>query len=334
MWKSKTMGEESNMERSLTMELVRVTEAAALASARWMGRGKKEAADNAATEAMRKVFDTIPMQGTVVIGEGEMDEAPMLYIGEELGTGHGPEVDVAVDPLEGTNILAAGTWGAFAVIAIADRGNLLHAPDMYMDKIAVGPECAGKIDINAPVIENLKAVAKAKNKAIEDVVAIVLNRPRHDQIISEIREAGARIKLITDGDVAAALNTAFDFTGVDIMFGIGGAPEGVLAAVGLKCLGGELQGKLKPQNDEELRRCHEMGIADVDKVLTMDDLVKGDDCIFAATGITDGELLKGVQFKEGSIGTTQSLVMRAKSGTVRFIDGRHSLRTKPNLVMK
>ncbi|HHY73829.1 MAG TPA: class II fructose-bisphosphatase [Bacillus bacterium] len=321
------------MERSLSMELVRVTEAAALASARWMGRGEKEASDNAATEAMRTVFDTIPMQGTVVIGEGEMDEAPMLYIGEDLGTGHGPKVDVAVDPLEGTNILAAGTWGAFAVIAIADHGNLLHAPDMYMDKIAVGPECAGKIDINAPVIDNLRAVAKAKNKDIEDVVAIILNRERHEKIISEIREAGARIRLISDGDVAAALYTAFDFTGVDIMFGIGGAPEGVLAAVGLKCLGGELQGKLVPQNEEELKRCHEMGITDINKVLMMDDLVCGDDCIFAATGVTDGELLKGVQFK-GGIATTQSLVMRAKSGTVRFIDGRHSLKTKPNLVMK
>ncbi|NSL52107.1 class II fructose-bisphosphatase [Calidifontibacillus erzurumensis] len=321
------------MERSLSMELVRVTEAAALASARWMGRGKKEEADNAATEAMRKVFDTIPMHGTVVIGEGEMDEAPMLYIGEELGTKQGPKVDVAVDPLEGTNILASGSWGAFAVIAVADQGNLLHAPDMYMEKIAVGPDAAGKIDINAPVIDNLRAVAKAKNKDIEDVVAIILNRPRHEKIISEIREAGARIKLISDGDVAAALNTAFDFTGVDIMFGTGGAPEGVLAAVGLKCLGGELQGKLKPQNEEELRRCHEMGITDINKVLMMEDLVRGDDCIFAATGVTDGELLKGVQFK-GSIATTQSLVMRAKSGTVRFIDGRHMLKKKPNLVMK
>ncbi|MED3724543.1 class II fructose-bisphosphatase [Priestia filamentosa] len=321
------------MERSLSMELVRVTEAAALASGRWMGRGKKEEADEAATSAMRDVFDTIPMKGTVVIGEGEMDEAPMLYIGEKLGTGYGPRVDVAVDPLEGTNIVAAGGWNALAVLAVADNGNLLHAPDMYMEKISVGPEAVGKVDINASVIDNLRAVAKAKNKDIEDVVATVLNRSRHERIIHELREAGARIKLINDGDVAGAINTAFDNTGVDILFGSGGAPEGVLAAVALKCLGGELQGKLLPQSEEELKRCKEMGIEDVDRVLYMDDLVKGEDAIFAATGVTDGELLKGVQFK-GSIGTTQSLVMRAKSGTVRFIDGRHSLKKKPNLVIK
>ncbi|NMD70042.1 class II fructose-bisphosphatase [Bacillus sp. DNRA2] len=319
------------MERSLTMELVRVTEAAALASARWMGRGKKDEADDAATTAMRNEFNSIPMQGTVVIGEGEMDEAPMLYIGEKLGTGHGPGVDVAVDPLEGTNIVAAGSWNALAVIAIADEGNLLHAPDMYMDKIAVGPEAVGKVDINASVTENLKAVAKAKNKDVCDVVATVLNRERHQHIIDEIRAAGARIKLINDGDVAGAINTAFEHTGVDILFGIGGAPEGVIAAVALKCLGGELQGKLIPSNDEEIARCHKMGI-EVNKVLKMEDLVKGDDCIFAATGVTDGELLRGVQFK-GSHGTTQSVVMRAKTGTVRFIDGRHYLTRKPNLVL-
>jgi fructose-1,6-bisphosphatase II len=320
------------MERSLTMELVRVTEAAALASARWMGRGKKMEADDAATSAMRRVFDTVPMKGTVVIGEGEMDEAPMLYIGEKLGTGWGPHVDVAVDPLEGTEILAAGGWNALAVIAIADEGNLLHAPDMYMDKIAVGPEAVGLVDINAPVIDNLKAVAKAKNKDIEDVVATILNRPRHEEIIHQIREAGARIKLIENGDVAGAINTAFDFTGVDILFGSGGAPEGVLAAVALKCLGGELIGKLMPQNEAELERCKGMGI-DVNHVLRMDDLVKGEDAIFAATGVTDGELLKGVQFK-GQRAKTHSIVMRAKSGTVRFIDGSHSLKKKPNLVMK
>ncbi|WP_019153986.1 class II fructose-bisphosphatase [Robertmurraya massiliosenegalensis] len=320
------------MERSLSMELVRVTEAAALSSARWMGRGKKDEADDAATTAMRDVFNTIPMRGTVVIGEGEMDEAPMLYIGEKLGTGNGPEVDVAVDPLEGTNIVASGGWNALAVIAIADRGNLLHAPDMYMDKIAVGPEAVGQIDINASVTDNLRAVAKAKNKDIEDVVATVLNRPRHAKIIEEIREAGARIKLINDGDVAGAYNTAFNRTGVDILFGSGGAPEGVLAAVALKCLGGELQGRLLPQDDAELERCKKMGI-DVNKVLRMEDLVKGDDAIFAATGITDGELLKGVQYK-GAYGSTHTLVMRAKSGTIRFVEGRHSLKKKPNLVIK
>ncbi|WP_017725968.1 class II fructose-bisphosphatase [Halalkalibacterium ligniniphilum] len=321
------------MERSLSMELVRVTEAAALASARWMGRGNKDEADRAATEAMRDVFDTIPMKGTVVIGEGEMDEAPMLYIGEKLGNGYGPRVDVAVDPLEGTNIVASGLWNALAVIAIADHGNLLHAPDMYMDKIAVGPEAVGQVDINAPVLDNLKAVAKAKNKDIEDLVVVLLNRKRHEQIIEEIRQAGARIKLLPDGDVAAALNTAFDDTGVDMLLGSGGAPEGVLAAVGLKCLGGELQGKLLPQNDEELDRCKAMGIEDLSKVFYMNDLVKGDDAIFAATGVTDGELLKGVRFK-GTSATTQSLVMRAKSGTVRFVDGKHSMKKKPDLVIK
>lgn len=321
------------MERSLTMELVRVTEAAALSSARWMGLGLKNEADDAATEAMRRVFDTIPMQGVVVIGEGEMDEAPMLYIGEKLGTGVGPEVDVAVDPLEGTSIVAQGTWNALSVIAIADRGNLLHAPDMYMKKIAVGPEAVGKVDINASTLENLHAVAKAKNKDIEDVVATVLDRPRHASLIKEIRDAGARIKLVSDGDVAGAMNTAFDDTGVDILFGTGGAPEGVISAVALKCLGGEIQGQLAPANDEEIARCKKMGIEDMDRVYYMDDFCPGDDAIFAATGVTDGELLKGVQFK-GSGASTSSVVMRTKSGTVRFVDGMHSLKKKPNLVME
>src|SRR5699024_84786 len=321
---------EKMMERSLTMELVRVTEAAALSSARWTGRGLKNEADDAATTSMRTVFDTIPMRGTVVIGEGEMDEAPMLYIGEKLGTGSGPLVDVAVDPLEGTNIVARGTWNALSVIAIADGGNLLHAPDMYMKKIAVGPEAVGKIDINASTRENLEAVAKAKNKAIEDLLVVVLNRPRHEELIAEIRETGARIKLIQDGDVAAAINTAFDRTGVDILLGIGGAPEGVITAAALKCLGGEIQGKLTPKNDEEIARCKKMGIEDLDKVYYMDDFCSGDDAIFAATGVTDGELLKGVQFK-GESARTETVVMRAKSGTIRFIDGQHSLQKKPNL---
>jgi fructose-1,6-bisphosphatase II len=320
------------MERSLTMELVRVTEGAAQDSARWLGKGKKDEADGAATSAMRQVFDTVPMRGTVVIGEGEMDEAPMLYIGEKLGTGHGPLVDVAVDPVEGTNIVATGGWGALAVLAVADHGNLLHAPDMYMDKIAVGPEAAGMIDINAPVIDNLKAVAKAKNKDIENVVVTILNRERHEDIIRQVREAGARIKLIEAGDVAGAINTAFEHTGVDILLGAGGAPEGVLAAVALKCLGGDFQGKLLPQTQEEIERCQQMGV-EVNQVLRMEDLVKGDDAIFAATGITDGELLKGVQFT-GAYATTHSVVMRAKSGTVRFIEGRHSLNKKPNLVIR
>lgn len=318
------------MERSLTLELVRVTEAAALASASWMGLGKKDEADDAATTAMRKEFEKVPMDGIVVIGEGEMDEAPMLYIGERLGQGIAPAVDVAVDPLEGTNILAKGTWGAISVIAIADRGNLLHAPDMYMEKIAVGPKAVGKIDINAPIRDNLKAVAQAQGKDISDLVAIVLDRERHQQIIHEIREAGARIRLISDGDVAAAINTAFPDTGVDIMFGSGGAPEGVLAAVALKCLGGEIQGKLLPQSQEEIERCMQMGLQNPHQVLFMNDLVKGDDAIFAATGVTDGELLKGVRF-QGTRATTNSVVMRAKTGTVRFIEGNHRLERKPTL---
>ena len=321
------------MERSLSMELVRVTEAAALASARWMGKGLKNEADDAATSAMRDVFDTIPMKGTVVIGEGEMDEAPMLYIGEKLGNGYGPRLDVAVDPLEGTNIVAKGTWGALAVLAVADAGDLLHAPDMYMDKIAVGPEAAGHVSLDATIEENIAAVAKAKNKEIEDVVVSILDRERHEEIIQRIRATGARIRLIGDGDVAAAINTAFPHTGIDMLLGSGGAPEGVLAAVALKCLGGELQGRLLPADDAEVARCKKMGIEDPSKILMMDDLVTGDDCIFAATGVTDSELTKGVQFTAQG-GQTHSVVMRAKSGTVRFVEGIHSFKKKPKLVIK
>jgi fructose-1,6-bisphosphatase II len=321
------------MDRSLTMELVRVTEAAAVSSARWMGFGKKDEADQAATTAMRNVFDTIPMKGTVVIGEGEMDEAPMLYIGEQLGSGSPPEVDVAVDPLEGTNIVAKGLWNALSVVAVADRGNLLHAPDMYMEKLAVGPGAAGQVDLNAPVEENLKSVARALGKDMDDLVVVILDRPRHHKLIEEVRRCGARIKLIPDGDVAAAVNTGFPDTGVDILYGIGGAPEGVLAAVALKCLGGEIQGRLVPENEEQWSRCRKMGIDNPKRVLFMDDLVKGDDAIFAATGVTDGELLRGVRYR-GDLATTHSLVMRAKTGTVRFIEGTHRLKKKPNLVME
>lgn len=321
------------MERSLTMELVRVTEAAALEAARLMGRGKKDEADDAATKAMRRVFDTVPMRGTVVIGEGEMDEAPMLYIGEQLGQGHGPEVDVAVDPLEGTNIVAKGGWNALSVIAIADRGNFLHAPDMYMEKIAVGPKGVGHVDLNAPIEDNLKSLAKALNRDVSDLVVVVLERERHKKLIHDIRQAGARIKLIADGDIAAAINTAFEDTGVDMLVGAGGAPEGVIAAAALKCLGGEIQGRLLPQDEEQLRRCQQMGITDVNKVLYMEDLVRGDDAIFAATGVTDGELLRGVRFR-GTVAQTQSVVMRAKSGTVRFITADHRLEKKPNMVVE
>lgn len=261
-----------------------------------------------------------------------MDEAPMLYIGEKLGHGTDP-VDVAVDPLEGTNIVAKGLWNALTVIAVAPQGTLLHAPDMYMEKIAVGPAAKGLIDIEAPIEHNLQVVAKALGKSIGDVVAILLDRPRHEDMIERIRRTGARIKLITDGDVAAALNTAFPEVGVDIMFGTGGAPEGVLAAAALKCLGGELQGRLVPQNEEEHKRCLAMGLKDPRAILRMEDFVKGDDAIFAATGVTDGELLRGVRFIGGDQATTHSLVMRASSGTVRFIEARHKLAKKPNLVM-
>jgi fructose-1,6-bisphosphatase II len=317
------------MERELALEFARVTEAAALASARWMGRGDKNAADDAATTAMRAVFDTIQMNGIVVIGEGEMDEAPMLYIGEKLGTGSPPELDVAVDPVEGTNIVAKGLTGAIAVLAVAPKGCLLHAPDMYMDKIAVGAKAAGKIDLEAPIAENIKAVAAANKKSVSDLTIVILDRPRHDKLIAECRKLGARIKLISDGDVSPAVAAAIPGSGVDMMMGIGGAPEGVLAAAALKCLGGEMQGRLWPEDDEDRARAAKLGVVDVNKVLRMEDLVKGEDVIFAATGITDGDMLKGVQFT-GKGATTHTLVMRAKTGTIRFIEAIHRFDKKPN----
>lgn len=321
------------MGRVLALEFARVTEAAAVASARWMGRGDKNAADDAATTAMRSVFDTIDIDGVVVIGEGEMDEAPMLYIGEKVGTGAGLALDIAVDPLEGTNIVAKGLNGAIAVLAVAPRGCLLHAPDMYMDKIAVGPAAAGKINIDAPVEENLKSVASALNKKVQDLTVVILDRPRHKDIIANVRKAGARIQLISDGDVSPAVATAIDDSGVDIMLGIGGGPEGVIAAAALKCLGGEMQGRLWPESDTEIERCKKMGITDVKKLLTMEDLVKGEDVIFAATGITNGSLLGGVQFT--AIGArTHTIVMRGKSGTVRFIEAIHRFDKKPAFNIK
>ncbi len=319
------------MERELALEFGRVTELAALASARWMGRGDKISADDAATNAMRAVFDTMHINGTVVIGEGEMDEAPMLYIGEKVGRGDGPELDIAVDPLEGTNIVAKGINGAIAVLAAAPKGCLLHAPDMYMDKIAVGPAAAGSIDIDATVLENLKAVASALKKSIEDLTVVVLDRPRHSQIITDIRKAGARIQLISDGDVSPAVATAIVGSGVDMMIGTGGGPEGVLAAAALQCLGGELQGRLMPETDEEIQRCLRMGISNVNKVLKMNDLIKGEEVIFAATGITNSNLLRGVQFT--SMGAkTQTIVIRGTSGTVRFIDAVHRYDKKPKYI--
>lgn len=314
------------MERELALEFVRVTEAAALAAGRWLGRGDKERADQAAVDAMRGVLDSVQVSGTVVIGEGEMDEAPMLYIGEKVGAG-GPLVDVAVDPLEGTNLVANGLSGAIAVLAVAERGHLLHAPDMYMDKIAVGPKAAGVIDIDAPVKENIKAVAKALDRGVEDVTVVMLNRERHAKIIREVREIGARIRLISDGDVAAAIATALPDSGIDMMLGIGGAPEGVLAAAALKCLGGEMQGRLVPMNEAEEKRALAMGLKDIRQVLRLNDLVSSDDVIFAATGISDGEMLKGVRYF-GKGARTHSVVMRGKSGTVRFIEAIHRLDKK------
>ena len=321
------------MERELALEFVRVTEAAALASARLMGKGQKEEADQVAVLAMRAMFDTVQMVGTVVIGEGEMDEAPMLYIGEKLGNGNGPELDVAVDPVEGTSLVAKGLPNAIAVLAVAPKGMLLHAPDMYMKKIATGPMGKGIVHLDLTPTENLTKLAKAMNKRVQDLVVVILDRPRHEEIINEVREAGARVKLISDGDVEAAIATCYEKSGVDIMFGIGGAPEGVLAAAALRCLGGEMQGRLIPEDDQQLQRMHSMNITDCNKLFTLEDLAGGDDVIFAATGITDGDLIDGVRFM-GDIATTQSLVMRAKTGTIRTVATRHSLDKKPEMFQK
>jgi fructose-1,6-bisphosphatase II len=321
------------LDRGLALEFVRVTEAAALAAGRLMGFGDKEAADQAAVDAMRVLFDTVHINGTVVIGEGEMDEAPMLYIGEKVGAASEPLVDVAVDPLEGTNLVAKGLPNALSVVAIAPRGCLLHAPDIYMDKIAVGPRARGCINLDAPVEENLKAVARALDRQVKDLTAIILDRPRHEKIIAAIRAAGARVKLITDGDVSAAIATAIDDTGVDILFGSGGAPEGVIAAAALKCLGGEMQGRLMPEDDEELQRIRSMGQENPEKLLLLDDLVKSDNIFFAATGITDGDMLKGVRYR-GRTAETHSLVMRGITGTIRNIYATHIIDRKPGFIYK
>lgn len=314
------------MDKDLALGLVRVTESAALGAAKFLGRGDKNAADQAAVDGMRRMFDSLEIRGEVVIGEGEMDEAPMLYIGEKVGRGDKTdgEVDIAVDPVDGTNLIAKGLPNAIAVVAVAKRGCLLHAPDMYMEKLAVGPKAAGKVSLDASVSENIISVAKALKKRIEDVTVIMLDRERHVKIMNEVRAMGARIKLINDGDVAAAIATGFEHTGIDIMLGSGGAPEGVIAATALKCLGGEMQGRLLPSNDDELKRCQEMGIRDVKRILYLDDLVKGSDAYFAATGVSDGDLLKGVVYYKNDRAKTQSVVMRAKTGTVRFINAIHN----------
>jgi fructose-1,6-bisphosphatase II len=317
------------MDHNLGLELVRITEAAALACARWMGRGDKNAADQAAVTAMRRVFDIVDIQGTVVIGEGERDEAPMLYIGEAVGSGKGPEVDIALDPLECTNSVAYGRPNAMSVIALAERGRLLHAPDTYMEKIAVGPKAASAIDLNRPVEENLAAVARAKGYELEDLTVVVLDRPRHEALIQRIRRTGARIHLIPDGDVAAAIATAIDSTGVDVLLGIGGAPEGVLAAAALRCLGGALQGKLLFRSDEERERARKMGIDDQARIYTEKDLARGERIVFATTGVTDGDLLPGVRFHAHGA-DTHSMVMRAQTGTIRTIRTQHRFEHEPS----
>lgn len=315
------------MNRNLALEFVRVTEMAAIASARLMGRGDEKAADQAAVDAMRAMLDSIECDATVVIGEGERDEAPMLYIGEKVGTGSGVKLEIALDPLEGTTVCAHGGPNSISVMAIGEAGNLLHAPDTYMLKIAAGPEARGKLDIRQSPTENLKRLADLKKCRVADLTAIVLDRPRHKDLIEEIRAAGARINLIGDGDVAAAISTATPNSGVDILFGIGGAPEGVIAAAALQCLGGEFQGILKPRNQKEIERALAMGVDDINRVFKIDDLAKGN-LMFTATGVTSGSFLDGVIFKSWGC-YTHSMVMRSESGTIRHIRAEHHFDKKP-----
>jgi fructose-1,6-bisphosphatase class II len=314
------------MDRNLALEAVRVTEAAALNCARLTGRGDEKAADQAAVDAMRKAFDGLGIDGTIVIGEGERDEAPMLYIGEKVGSG-GPKVDIALDPLEGTTICATGGPNALAVLAMGDGGNLLHCPDTYMHKIACGPVGKGVVDIDKSPTQNLQALAEAKKCRVEDLTVIILSRPRHEAIIQEVRKAGARIRLIGDGDVAAAIATTKAETGIDLLLGIGGAPEGVLAAAALRCVDGEFQGRLAPRNNEEIERAKTMGVTDIKKKFSITELAAGD-VMFAATGVTDGDYLRGVHFFPGGA-TTQSVVMRSKTKTIRVIDATHYFDHKP-----
>jgi fructose-1,6-bisphosphatase class II len=315
------------MDRNYALEFIRVSEAAALASARMMGRGDEKAADAAAVSAMRRAFDKVNFRGTVKIGEGERDEAPMLYIGEQVGNGQGPAFDLAIDPLEGTTITAKGGPNALSVIAIAEQGNFLHAPDSYMEKIACGPEARGAIDLDAPVAVNLQNIAKAKGCLVEDLTVVILDRPRHEKLISQVRQAGARIWMIGDGDVQAAIAASMPGTGVDVLMGIGGAPEGVIAAAALRCTGGDFQGRLCFTNDEQRRRARDMGVRDLEKVFAIDELAKGN-VMFCATGVTDGSLLRGVKFRGGGA-TTHSLVMRSATGTIRFIEAHHNFTVKP-----
>jgi fructose-1,6-bisphosphatase II len=309
--------------RTLAMEFLTVAQQAAIASYPWIGKGNKNEADGAGTEAMRNQMNLIDMKGLIVIGEGEMDEAPMLYIGEELGTGEGPQVDIAVDPIEGTSLMAKGQDNSLAVIAVSKKGSLLHAPDMYMKKIAVGPKAKGCIDINAPLAENMKSVAKSLGKDVKELTVMIQDRPRHNELIKEVFEMGARVKLFSDVDITGAVATAIDEMNVDILVGTGGAPEGVIAATALKCLGGDFQAELVPQNQEEFNRCIEMGLIDPKKALTIDEIVQSEDCFFVATGITDGTLLKGVGKKENVMLTHSFLAIGGKINSFQFIESRH-----------
>jgi fructose-1,6-bisphosphatase II len=311
-------------DRNLALELVRVTEAAAMAGGRWVGRGDKNGADGAAVNAMRQLIHTVSMNGTVVIGEGEKDQAPMLYNGERVGDGHGPECDVAVDPIDGTRLTALGMDNALSVMAVSERGSMFDPSAVfYMEKLATGPEAADAVDIRLPVAENVRRVARAKRESPSDVTVVILDRPRHQQMVEEVRSTGARIKFITDGDVAGAIMAAREGTGIDLMLGIGGTPEGIIAACALKTLGGVIQGRLWPSDDEERQKAIDAG-HDLERVLVTDELVRGEDVFFVATGVTNGELLRGVRYRAGCV-RTHSIVMRSRSGTIRMIESEHRL---------
>ncbi len=317
------------MDRNLALEFVRITEAAAMACARHMGRGDETAADQAAVDAMRKAFDRINVDGEVVIGEGERDEAPMLYIGEKVGniTESSPAIDIALDPLEGTTICAKGGVGALSVIAVAEKGHFLHAPDTYMDKLACGPECFGKLSLEYSPTKNIQIASVCLDKPVKDITVVILDRPRHEKLIAEVRETGARIQLINDGDVSAGVAACFPRNGIDILMGTGGAPEGVITAAALKCMGGDFFGRLNFRNEEEKKRATEMGVTDLNKIYSRDELAKGD-VMFCATGVTDGPMLKGVRTLPGNCCSTHSLVLRSKTGTQRFVQSQHNLNFK------
>jgi fructose-1,6-bisphosphatase II len=313
-----------DLDRNLALDLVRVTEAAAMAAGRWVGRGDKEGGDGAAVDAMRRLINAIPMRGVVVIGEGEKDNAPMLYNGEHVGDGTGPEVDVAVDPIDGTTLMSKGMPNALAVLAVAERGAMFDPSAVfYMEKLAVGPDCADVIDIDAGVLENLRRIARVKKSGISDVTVCILDRSRHEALVRQVRQAGARIRFISDGDIAGAISAAREQSDVDVLMGVGGTPEGIVAACAMKCMGGAIQAKLWPRDDAERAKALDAG-HDLDRVLTTDDLVTGDNCFFVATGVTSGDLLRGVRYRSGGA-YTQSIVMRSKSGTIRWIDSFHRL---------